>query len=781
MFSKKKDIASRELVCAQETHYKREILAVGLAMVFLFLAVAVFSYNSHDSTLFHYSSKNTTVHNWSGIAGANIAAFFFYLFGAAAYAFLLALLFPLYLMFFKIPFKREWGRLSIAFVISFILATLAAQYRFYMIRGLEGGVLGNACKNVMVMLTGPVGSQVLLWGILWICVSIFARVPLIPLFMGGLRWCKTGIQKGWAFVVRQLKRLKPQKKIEPVVAATKVEDIDTGFWQNVLGTTIENNRNVADATTELDLLSDEQQLRLAAIPLRRQSGSKKVLKTSLVMLPNSVLTYHLFVTREHGKNTYALFIQALNDNEQQSDEFRLPETTIFKQPSAKKVEEDLHEQMLKRAQKVEEKLQHFGVKGSVVSIKPGPVVTMFEYKPEIDSKISKILALEDDLAMALTAQSMRILAPIPGRNVVGFEISNEQRDDVLISQIVLHETFEKTTATLPIVLGVDIAGNPLIADLASMPHLLVGGATGSGKSVGLNTILVSLLCKRTPDEMKLILVDPKRLEFTPYAHIPHLLFPIVTQPTRAAAALAWVVQEMEQRYEAMASAGVRSIAEYMKIAAEKDKKPLPYIVVIIDELADLMMVSGKEVEAHLVRLAQMARAAGIHLIVATQRPSVDVVTGLIKVNFPSRIAFRVSSKVDSRTILDSQGAERLLGRGDMLFMHASSPELKRIHGCYVSDSEINAVANCLRDQRTAEYLDLNDIMVRNPLLAQDSLEDDLYEQVRDFIKTMDEISISMIQRHYRIGFNRSARLIEKLELEGLIAPAQGSKPRKVLR
>jgi DNA segregation ATPase FtsK/SpoIIIE, S-DNA-T family len=383
---------------------------------------------------------------------------------------------------------------------------------------------------------------------------------------------------------------------------------------------------------------------------------------------------------------------------------------------------------------------------------------------------------------------MRILAPIPGKNVIGFEIANQTRDDVSYGGMIASKEFKESPARLPMILGVDIAGTPVTVDLASMPHLLVGGATGSGKSVGLNVMLMSLLCKETPDDLKLILIDPKRLEFTPYSHIPHLLFPIVTQPARASAVLAWVVQEMETRYDAMAAVGVRGFSEYKKLLKEKkidsegnELRSMPYLVVIIDELADLMIVAGKEVEGHIVRIAQMARAAGIHMIVATQRPSVDVVTGLIKVNFPSRIAFRVSSKVDSRAILDSQGAEKLIGRGDMLFMHGSSPELKRIHGALISDGEVERVADFLREQRQPNYLDINEVLVRNTLGAREDIEDELYTQVRDFVLTLDEISISMLQRQYRIGFNRSARLIEKLELDGFLAPAQGSKPRKVIR
>lgn len=441
--------------------------------------------------------------------------------------------------------------------------------------------------------------------------------------------------------------------------------------------------------------------------------------------------------------------------------------------------------MVERGKLLEQKLAHFGVKGAVTAIKPGPLITLYEYQPDINTKLSKITALEDDLAMALQATGIRIIAPIPGKNAVGFEIANQTREAVFAAHLFQSDAFSQTKAHLPIVLGVDISGKPLVEDLVAMPHLLVGGTTGSGKSVGVNVMLTSLLLTKTPDELRLVLVDPKRLEFTPYADVPHLLFPIVTNPLKASQVLKWVVHEMEQRYIKMAEAGVRNVLDYalqsetLQSQGEGRFEPMPFIAVVIDELADLMMVAGKEVETYIVRLAQMARAAGIHMIVATQRPSVDVVTGIIKVNFPSRVAFRVSSKVDSRTILDQSGAEKLLGKGDLLFMHAASPSLQRIHGSYLAEKEIERVTEYARSERKVEYL--SPAVVENVNQQQaDQEEDALYRDVLEFIKTVDEISISSLQRQYRIGFNRSARIIDQLEQDGLLAPAQGSKPRKIL-
>ncbi|MFC1894639.1 DNA translocase FtsK [Candidatus Dependentiae bacterium] len=514
---------------------------------------------------------------------------------------------------------------------------------------------------------------------------------------------------------------------------------------------------------------------------------KGFLRYKFLSLPNTIFNKNILTKEFITKLSDALNAQEENKRFQCSTpkvEYTLPDLDIFKLTDSdndigqKKV---IEEECIKRGEKLEEKLRHFGIKGKITAIRPGPVITLFEYKPDIDSKISKIVSLEDDLAMALTAISIRIVAPIPGKSVVGFEISNRKRENVYLADVLLSDEFKKFSGKLPLNLGVDLVGNPVIEDLVKMPHLLVAGSTGSGKSVGLNAMLAGFLCHLKPDQLKIILIDPKRLEFSPYADIPHLLFPIITNPRKAAPVLKWLVQEMEDRYDKMAQAGVRNIAEYQKLVKRNSTENMPFIVLMIDELADLMMVAGKDVEMQIARIAQMARAAGIHMIVATQRPSVDVVTGLIKVNFPSRVAYRVSSKIDSRTIIDSSGAEKLLGRGDLLYMNSTSSDLKRIHGAYISEKEIEDLTAHLYMQAKPEYLDLNEALRKVNQIELNSFEDELYPEVIEFVRTRDEISISMLQRYYKIGFNRSAKIIERLELDGLIAPAQGSKPRKVLR
>ncbi len=436
----------------------------------------------------------------------------------------------------------------------------------------------------------------------------------------------------------------------------------------------------------------------------------------------------------------------------------------------------------------------FGIQGEVQGVQPGPVVTMFEYKPAPGIKVSRIAGMGDDLALALKARAVRIVAPLPGRDTVGIEIPNEQRQTVYLREILDDPAFTDAKAQLPLALGKDIQGNPKIADLAKMPHMLVAGATGAGKSVCLNCLLLSLVYKHDPEHVKLLLVDPKRIELAVYGTLPHLVHPVVTDMHLAKNALEWAVYEMEQRYEAMARTGVRHITTYNQKLAEmgderpedmRDLKPFPYLVVVVDELADMMMTAAKEVEGSIVRLAQLARASGIHLILATQRPSVDVVTGIIKANFPSRIAFQVSSKHDSRTILDGVGAEYLLGHGDMLFK-LSGGNVQRVHGAFVGDEEIARVVEYWEKQRPQRFeLDFADWNTGAESggdgngAASDVLDDPKYAEAIEFVMEQGRASISMIQRRLRIGFNRAARFIEQMEMDGVIGPQDGSKPRLV--
>ncbi|MBT8328973.1 MAG: DNA translocase FtsK 4TM domain-containing protein [Desulfofustis sp.] len=435
---------------------------------------------------------------------------------------------------------------------------------------------------------------------------------------------------------------------------------------------------------------------------------------------------------------------------------------------------------LKISKQLEQKLKNFGVSGKVVGISPGPVVTTYEYSPAPGIKINKIVGLADDLALGLKAQSVRVIGSVPGKSALGIEIPNEVRQVVYIRDLLGSERFKNNRAKLAIVLGLDVVGTPTIADLSRMPHLLMAGATGAGKSVAINSIIASILFNATPEDVRFLMIDPKRIELSGYEGIPHLLHPVVVEPKLASRALIWAVREMERRYRMLEEARVKGFDSYNEVAEEK----LPYIVIIVDELADLMMVASKDVEGAIARLAQMARAAGIHLILATQRPSVDVLTGLIKANFPTRISFKVSSKVDSRTIIDGSGAEHLLGMGDMLYMPPGTSTIKRVHGAYISEQETAELVTFLKKQGEAIYDDsvLEQVEEEGQLAGEGGEDDydDRYDEAVAFVCDAGQASISMIQRRLRIGYNRAARIIEMMEKEGIVGPADGAKPREVL-
>lgn len=461
---------------------------------------------------------------------------------------------------------------------------------------------------------------------------------------------------------------------------------------------------------------------------------------------------------------------------------------------------------------LQKKLADFGVEGEVVAVRPGPVITMYEFKPAPGVKVRRIVTLSDDLAMALRAVSVRILAPIPGESVVGIEIPNPRRETVFLRQVIESEAYQSSDSKITLALGKDIGGSPFVTDLARMPHLLVAGATGTGKSVSINAMILSILFKCTPQDVHFIMIDPKMLELTVYEDIPHLLVPVVTDPKKAAAALFWAMDEMDRRYRLMRDKGARNIDNYNRTleregtikksvieltepqSAEEDTdvggsldqdtpvvhEKLPRIVIIIDELADLMLTVGRDIEEYITRLAQKARAAGIHLILATQRPSVDVITGLIKANFPARISFQVTSRVDSRTILDSIGAEKLLGSGDLLYLPPGTARVTRVHGAFVSDQEVRKVMKFIKQQAQPNYrTEVFDVKKDVEAAVADEEHDEMYDQAVAIVTETQQASISMIQRRLRVGYNRAARMIEQMERDGVVGPPDGAKPREV--
>ena len=493
----------------------------------------------------------------------------------------------------------------------------------------------------------------------------------------------------------------------------------------------------------------------------------------------------------------------------QKGAYKLPPQSLLDLPPAEHTQVD-EGQLERSARVLEQKLADFGVEGRVVEVQPGPVVTMYKFEPGSGIKVSQIVNLSDDLSMALRAAAVRIQAPVPGEAVVGIEVPNRKRERVYLREILEAEEFVAAQSQLTIALGKDIAGRAVAADLAKMPHLLIAGATGTGKSVSIHTMIASILFNATADDVRLILVDPKMLELSVYENIPHLLVPVVVDTQKAASVLLWATQEMENRYLRMRELGVRNIDGYnqalgsgvsiaqLKMAGQSipasddpndpavgaiEHRKLPKIVIVIDELADLLLSEGKTVERDITRLAQKARAAGIHLILATQRPSVDVITGLIKANLPARISLQVTSRVDSRTILDSIGAERLLGAGDMLFMPPGSAKLRRLHGPFVGEHEIRKLTNFLREQGAPEYR--MEILDTKPPSEEEGggvgadMQDEMYDEAVRIVMETNQASISMIQRRLRIGYNRAARMVEQMERENIVMPADGAKPREV--
>ena len=738
------------------------IYFLGLTSLFLFLSFI--SFYSKDPSFFYVSNEIEPVYNMCGFLGAHCASFFFYCFGSASFLFIFLLLYSVYLLTYTGSIKQEWERFLCSIYLIVVVAGIFSLYNVdFFYPYCPGGLLGVSFFQNVVHVFDFLGGTLFLHVSFVACLIVLFRFSYVWM----IQYCRYAVM----YVVQLMKQYKVVYHFFNIIYITvytitiKPCIYFITFMQSLFnGSAFDSTGLIVPEEEQKNIFLDE-------------------VCTDDQFCNNSITTsQESFVCAETYENNVLI-----DDEEKHVKEINgelnlyvLPHLDIFVADKNIYGDYDIEKELEMHAIILQDKLKRFGIAGEVVAIKRGPVVTLFEYKPDIDIKISKITSFEDDLAMALQAMSVRIIAPIPGKSVVGFEVANNKRQEVLFSQLVHSSLYKNFSGMLPLILGKGTIGEIVVVDLARMPHLLIAGSTGSGKSVALNAILISLLCKLNPDQLKLILIDPKRLEFASFADIAHLLFPIVTSAYRAAPVLKWVIQEMEDRYEKMATYGARNIEDYNKrIVVDDSMNKLPSIVVIIDELADLMITVGRDIEDYITRITQMARAAGIHMIVATQRPSVDVITGLIKANFPSRISFRVASRIDSRTILDTVGADRLLGRGDMLFLDASTSQLNRVHGAYVSDDEINTIVMHIKSQRTVEYLDINEEVQRKNDV--DPADDLLYKDVCRFLNEIDEISISLLQRKFRIGYNRSARIIDILESQGLIMPQDGSKTRKVIR
>lgn len=749
--------------------YKKELWALLSGILALMAVISLYSFDPQDPSWFFISSNPQPVHNWCGVVGSYFSGLLMFLFGSASYLVVTLIGAFIYWLAVDGEWKEHWERIIAGMGVVACVATLCTLHKLeFMPHGMYGGYVGYYATAGLYKLFDVVGSLILAYAMLYASLVLLLRFS----FMEFLQSMMHMVQSAYAFAVRH----RIGSRLYQFVSYAFEMVYNAAAWLFNALLALVDDRPQPQPPAEINNQSQEHRgvypprliplNRPTHIGVARQSNNPHTEQESNSIEAHGAQQAYDVSDEPHEALTYP-------------SRYGLPSQDIFIGIQEKKGDELYRQELEERAGILEEKLERFGVCGKVISIKNGPVVTLFEYEPEIDTKISKILALEDDLSLALQAHSIRILAPIPGRSVVGFEVSNQDRKDVLLAGVVQSPEYDQFSGHLPLILGEDTIGQNVVVDLAKMPHLLIAGSTGSGKSVALNAMLISLLCKQTPDELKLILIDPKRLEFSTYADIAHLLFPIVTDPRKSIPILRWVVQQMEQRYEQMATHGVRNIFDYNKLAANQGLEHFPFIVVVIDELSDLMLTVGREIEDLITRIAQMARAAGIHMIVATQRPSVDVITGLIKVNFPSRISFRVTSKVDSRTILDCGGADKLLGRGDMLFLDSTASSLRRVHGAYVSDEQIEMVVSHIRSQQTVEYLDISeDASLDSDVSPED---EELFKDIISFIGDVDEVSISLLQRKFKIGYNRSARIIDMLESRGLIMPADGGKTRRVIR
>ncbi|MBC1517840.1 DNA translocase FtsK [Listeria welshimeri] len=560
---------------------------------------------------------------------------------------------------------------------------------------------------------------------------------------------------------------------EPILVDEEVETVEEAPKRVTLIQEEANQSTTSSAKKQQVEANRQEQMLKSRIPfnvmmVKKDKQALQKEQTTEIIPEKTIKTDNSQPTSEQVEKTVIV------DNQ---TDYQFPSFGLLHPPVSKR-EDDSWLQM--QQEMLDETLENFNVQANVVNRTQGPAVTRFEVQPEKGVKVSKITNLTDDIKLSLAAKDIRIEAPIPGKSTVGIEIPNQTSRPVMLSELMNTEAFQSSASPLTAALGLDISGTPIITDLQKMPHGLIAGATGSGKSVCINSLLVSLLYKATPDQLKLLLIDPKMVELAPYNRIPHLVSPVITDAKAATVALKWAVEEMERRYQLFSHTRVRNMEKYNEYASHPDHtgEKLPYILIVIDELADLMMVAPNDVEESISRIAQKARACGIHMIVATQRPSVDVITGLIKANIPTRVSFSVSSQIDSRTILDASGAEKLLGKGDMLFLPSGASKPVRLQGTFVSDEEIDAVVAHVRSQGEANY-----IFEEQELLVKESVKentDELFEEACDFVLSQNAASTSLLQRHFRIGYNRAARLMESLENHQIVSGINGSKPRDVI-
>lgn len=832
---------------------KHEILGVSILALALATMLALLSFEPLTASLEANAQTNLI-----GPVGAYMADTLFKTLGAMAYLLPIFVSFPGLCLLLGKPLQL---RLSVGIGFpSFLLfgSTLAHLYLApRLVNGYPaGGILGGHSAEVIQAFLGFWGALIIVYLALVLTFVWITRLSLRAIFADFVRPSSSrilnilgqrsveGLKRTYGFLYRGMGQLFTSsfRRVAPSVThamATSGDTILTSVVEPELApqptSQPKEEKPIISRPNTIEDVTDSQILGEV-----NTSGNVEALHTTskhqLVELDTnqtntavpeeqSAVEAKPIVNRRKSNSTPAEQIEIPLPGTDNYSGYRLPPLHYLDYDDSNQVEAD-PDFLQAQAIRLVDALRTFKIEGRVTEIHPGPVVTMYEFEPAPGVRISKIAGLADDLAMALKAVKVRIVAPIPGKGVVGFEVPNAEREMVWLKEIIGSKVFNNKKLSLPMALGKDIHGDAMVTDLAKMPHLLVAGTTGSGKSVGVNGMITSLLYRMTPEEVRFVMVDPKMLELSIYEGIPHLLLPVVTDPKKAALALRWAVDEMERRYALMKDAGVRDIrgfnrkqekfgaeqeaarlraqAEAIEKAAEADatevehaapisadgvqleeaRSKLPYIVVVIDEFADLMMVAGKEVEYCVARIAQKARAAGIHLILATQRPSTDVITGVIKANFPTRIAFQVSSAIDSRTILSTNGAENLLGKGDMLFMPPGTSKLTRIHGAFVSEEEIHEVVQFIGDQMEPNYLD-ESILEEPDESTEDnggsSDDDPMYEEAVRVVARDGRASTSHLQRRLSLGYNRAARIVDQMEKDGLVGPSRGAKPREVNR
>jgi len=798
------------------------IVAVGISF-----AAALLTYHPTDSSAF-YTSTDTEIRNAIGYYGATLAWVFVSFFGFAS------LIFPAVLL--VIGWNRFWGRDLEFFhtkLIGFLIVALALPPLFDLavgkvwLRGsliLSGGYVGQEINRAVSGNLNTSGAVIAIVTALLIGVLLATRISLAAVFLAlhqrllalgramSLQWARLSERRRKekmkeAIVRKHLEKAEtPQLRLVtddegegglPVLQRPVVREVAGRGSFQIRKVTKADLRKAAEALAQQETPDPFELYRKPAPappppPVIEEDPEfedplwleeKPLAPRPKPQIPRPASRAPKPPSRRETKLTHDM----------------LPPVSLLAEgPKQDQINDEVHKKFLEIGHLIEERCREFAVEGEVTAYHPGPVVTTFEFKPSAGVKYAKVVNLGDDLALALKAESMRI-ERISGSSTVGIEVPNRKRELITLRDIIDTETFTASSSLMTLALGKDIHGDPIVTDLAKMPHLLVAGATGAGKSVGLNSMIVSLLYKALPRQLRMLMIDPKMVELKMYEDIPHLLHPIVTDPKLASNALIWAVQEMENRYRCLAEVGVRNIDQYnallkdpeahrraKKLAPEDDTptpEPMQYVVIIIDEFADLMMIAPKDVEDSVTRLAQKARAVGIHLIVATQRPSVDVITGVIKANFPSRISYQVASKIDSRTILDAQGAEKLLGNGDMLFLPPGTARIRRIHGAYVSEREIVQIVDFVKkNQGEPKFLEEITRVAEEKSGADgiEYLDDPKYDDAVRVVLTTGQASASYLQRRLKLGYSRAARLIEIMEANGIVGPSQGSKPRDIL-